>query len=120
MSLGGFFKAMLAMGPKWLVITDGQNGAYLGGKDGILHCPVLTGVTISSTAGAGDAFASTLSAFLAEGSEPDKALLAATTNAGSVVSVLDTQSGLLKRDALMARLKEIGKGLVVSRWEVGG
>ncbi|MEO0631713.1 MAG: carbohydrate kinase family protein, partial [Planctomycetota bacterium] len=51
-------------------------------------------------AGAGDAFAATLTARLAEGAEVTDALVAATCNAASVIGHVDTQSGLLGAQAL--------------------
>ncbi|MEO1276344.1 MAG: carbohydrate kinase family protein, partial [Pseudomonadota bacterium] len=56
------------------------------------------------TAGAGDAFTSTLGAALAEGLPAADAMLEASANAASVVSAVDTTTGLLTREALDTRL----------------
>ncbi len=116
MSLAAFFKAMLGRGPKWIVVTDGRHGAYVASKKTILHCSIMPDVVIASTVGAGDAFASTLSAYLAEGADPELAIMSATINAAAVVSVLDTQSGLMKRDALQSRVAKVKDKLKITGW----
>lgn len=99
MGLKRFFGAVRALGARKVVITDGTNGSYLADEDSIYFCPILRG-EVKGTAGAGDAFISTLSAFLASGRSPELALRAATINASAVVAEIDTQIGLMKRDAL--------------------
>lgn len=115
MSLAGFLKAMTGFGLSYMVITDGGGGAYLGTAKEVLYCPVLP-CEVVGTAGAGDAFASTFTACLALGWDDDLALRAATINAASVVGFVDTQSGLLRLDALEAAMKKHAKALPVRRW----
>ena len=55
---------------------------------------------IVGTAGAGDAFGATLTAYLALGRRIDEAASAATVNWASVVEHVDTQTGLLRRHEL--------------------
>ena len=104
MSLAGFFKALRAVGAKRIIVTDGRNGAYLGTSEGVFHQPPAEAKAAGST-GAGDAFNSTFAAFAAARSAPAEALAAAAANSASVVEHIDTQSGLLKRDDLLARVK---------------
>ncbi len=99
MGLVAFIRALQADGPRWILITDGTEGAYLGTPDKVLWRPSLP-VVVAGTAGAGDAFSSTLAAGLAEGSEPGAAMLDAAANAAAVVSQVDTTSGLMNRAAL--------------------
>ena len=61
MSLAGFFLAMRRLGPRYVVVTDGRNGAFLGTHEAILHCPVQE-TRVAGTAGAGDAFNATFTA----------------------------------------------------------
>ena len=49
----------------------------------------------------------------------EQALKSATCNAGSVVSHLDTQTGLLTRDGIAERVKKFEDRLVVTRWDIG-
>ena len=69
MGLVQFMRTLQQAGPKWVSITDGTDGAYLAGPDGILWHPTVA-AKVAGTAGAGDAFCSTLTAALAEGLDP--------------------------------------------------
>src|SRR4029453_2425885 len=84
MSLVGFFAALRRLGSRYVVITDGRHGAFLGTPDAVMYCPVLK-TKVAGTAGAGDAFSSTFSAYVAMGRPAEEALRAAAINAGSVV-----------------------------------
>tara|TARA_R110000822_G_scaffold159476_30_gene299642 strand:+ start:5703 stop:6818 length:1116 start_codon:yes stop_codon:yes gene_type:complete len=86
-------------GPTYFSLTDGTEGAYLFDGKTLLYCP-SNDVTPWGTAGAGDAFASTIVAQLVSGYGPERALYAATRNAGSVVEHVDTQTGLLTAAAI--------------------
>ena len=115
MSLGAFFRAMHKHGPKWVLVSDGRNGAYVGTPTGLIHCPALE-VKVAGTAGAGDAFASTFASLIAEGVAPEDAIRAGIINSASVISHIDTQTGLLKRPALEERLVQARKTLAVRSW----
>jgi sugar/nucleoside kinase (ribokinase family) len=104
MCVTDFFAALRAKGPKYVLITDGSQGAYLAGPDGLVWCPPAP-ATVAGTAGAGDAFTSTLVAALVEGVEPAMALAQAAVNAAAVISVVDTTSGLLPRAELESRAR---------------
>ena len=79
----------------------------------------MPSVEVAGTAGAGDAFASTFAGMVTAGASIEEALKSATCNAGSVVSHLDTQTGLLSRDGIAAeRVKKFEDRLVVSRWDI--
>lgn len=117
MGLGVFMKAVQSLGPGIVVVTDGTDGAYMCANSHILHCPTLP-ADVAGTAGAGDAFASTLVGLVASGAEHESALRAATVNAASVIGQVDTQSGLLARDALDARLAGLGDALPTRSWAI--
>lgn len=102
MGLARFLATMRKLGPRHVLVTDGTGGAYLADDEGIHHCPVLK-VRVAGTAGAGDSFASTFAGMMAAGERAELALRAATVNAASVVSFIDTQTGLLPRTDLVAR-----------------
>jgi ribokinase len=103
MSLVAYMHAFLELGPKYIVITDGERGTFVGSHEEIVFAPAYA-ATVLSTAGAGDAFGSTFTAFLALGYRRDEALAAATINSSSVVGHVDTQSGLLRREDLDQKL----------------
>jgi ribokinase len=115
MSLVAFFRALTAVGPKYIVLTDGSRGAFVATKEEILHCPAAK-CPVIGTAGAGDAFAATFTALVTLGRSASDALRAATLNAASVVGYVDTQTGLLKSDALEAALSDPAQTLSVRRW----
>lgn len=102
MALAKFLAILRQIGPRHVLVTDGTGGAFLADEAGIHHCPILK-VRVAGTAGAGDAFASTFAGMLAAGEPADLALRAATVNSASVVSFIDTQTGLLPRADLAAR-----------------
>ena len=114
MGLAPFCKAVTSLGPRFIVITDGRHGAYLGTSSQILFCPAIE-TKVIGTAGAGDAFNSTFVAAIASGSQPDQALRMACVNAAAVVGHPDTQTGLLSMATLDERLR--GLSLSVRGWE---
>lgn len=117
MTLAGFVKALSESGVGHTVVTAGAGGAFVCSPEKIIHCPGLP-VEVAGTAGAGDAFASTLSLFLLMGQAPEEALRAAAINAASVIGFADSQTGLLKLAELELRLKEVGASLEPRTWEL--
>lgn len=117
MSLAKFLRALHELGPAWIVITDGKDGAFVGGPSGVLHCPAAP-VTVVGTAGAGDAYCSTFAAYIAQSAPVEQAALAAAANASSVVTWLDTQSGLLRRKDLEERVTALRSSLRMREWKL--
>ncbi|MEM7188017.1 MAG: carbohydrate kinase family protein [Pseudomonadota bacterium] len=107
LSFLGFLDAVRALGPRWVVVTDGTQGAYLAGPEGALWQPPAP-ADVVGTAGAGDAFCSTLAAALAEGLPASQALAEAACNAAAAVGVIDTTSGLLDRAGLAEAAGRLG------------
>lgn len=89
-----------------IIITDGGRGAYAyDGKD-YYHCPIFDG-PVTSTLGAGDAFASTLCASLwKNGPDIGKALMYASVNSAGVVSKFGATQGLMTFEEIEQKLKE--------------
>ena len=118
MTLIAFIQALLSMGPRLVLLTDGGRGAWLGSKDAVLYCPAVES-EVAGTSGAGDAFASTFVAWQALGRPLEASLLAASVNAAAVVAHADTQTGLMKREAIEGRVRAMAQHKV-RRWELGG
>ena len=114
LDLADFTTRLRAAGLPRVAVTDGIHGAYLVDDTGMRYCPSLP-TEVKGTAGAGDAFAATLSAYLASGADADVALQAATVNAAAVVAEVDTQSGLASRAALDKMVAQAGAALSVRR-----
>jgi len=115
MSLAGFVTALTDRGLRYVVITDGGRGAYVGTAEAILYCPVLP-CDVKGTTGAGDAFAATFTAATALAWPLEDALRAAAINAAAVVGYVDTQTGLLKREDLAAQLRARVDDLPIRQW----
>jgi len=110
-----FVRTIVDLGPRYLVITDGRFGAYVGSDRRLIYCPVLP-TEVAGTAGAGDAFASTFASFIMLGSSLDDAVRAATVNAASVLTRIDTQGGLLGLEEIKARLRALHAQLELVEW----
>ena len=104
-----FLAGVRGAGPRWVLVTDGTEGAWLASPEGVFWRPALLPVTVQGTAGAGDSYTSTLAAALAEGAAPAEAMLQAAINAAAVVAALDTTSGLMTQEAMTARRGELGE-----------
>ncbi|MDO8513287.1 MAG: carbohydrate kinase family protein [bacterium] len=91
-------------GTKSAVVTDGHDGGY--GFDGINYyfCPIYPQHIIETT-GAGDSFATGLSAALFYGASLKEAMRWGTINSASVVSTIGSQTGLLTLYELKKRAK---------------
>ena len=116
-SLQRFCTALLDLGTKCVLVTDGKRGAFAATAGELTYCPTLK-LDVVGTAGAGDAFNSTFTALFATGSSVGDALQAATVNAGSVVKFADTQSGLLTRHHLEKALTTEKGVLTLQAWNL--
>ena len=116
MGIAAYFRALMRLGPKYVVITDGARGAFVGSSEEILFAPAI-GSKVVGTAGAGDAFAATFTAYVALGHPIREALRAATMNSASVVGHIDTQTGLFRRQELDQRLAVPAQS-AIRRWAV--
>lgn len=94
-------------GPKIAVITDGPHGAYAANGNATWHMPMYPDPAppVDRT-GAGDAFASTVTSYMALGMPIEEALLRGPINSMSVVQYVGAQEGLLSREKLEAFLKK--------------
>ena len=94
------------LGPKVLVITDDTRGAYVLSASDYWRLPSYpdSHPPLEST-GAGDSFASSITAALAIGLPLEEALLWGPVNAKSVVQEVGAQKGLLSREKIEEYLK---------------
>jgi ribokinase len=106
-------RALRQLGPRYVVVTDGARGAFVGSQTEIIFGPALKS-KVAGTAGAGDAFGATLTAYLAMGYPIADAIGAATINSASVVGHVDTQTGLLHRQDLDSKLA--AERPIIRRW----
>ena len=100
-------KEMRALGPKIILITDGQNGAYASDGTQMLKVPMYPDPKPpENRTGAGDAMTATFVVMLAQGKTLAEALRAGPVNSMSVVQYTGAQKGLLTSDALEKYLAE--------------
>lgn len=93
------------LGVSIAVVTDGADGAYASNGSGVLFMPNYPDPAPPyERTGAGDAFASTLSAALAVGEPLENALRWAPINSAYVVQQMGAQRGLLKYSELQEHL----------------
>ena len=92
---------MRALGPKIVAITDGPNGAWVMNDEGAWMVPMYPDpAPPKNRTGAGDAFASTVTAMLALGMSLPDALMRGPINSALVVQQVGAQKGLLSKDTL--------------------
>ncbi len=98
---------MHALGPKIVLITDGPKGAYASDGTNAWFMPIYPDPKPPfERTGAGDAFASTFSAALANGEAIETALLWAPINSMSVVQEVGAQAGLLMQTQIQEWLQK--------------
>ena len=106
-SIAELAQGLHALGPNIVVITDGPDGAYASDGVKILKMPNYPDPAAPyDRTGAGDAFASTVTAALAMGESLETALRWAPINSMSVVQKLGAQAGLLRQPELETYLEQ--------------
>lgn len=108
-------QGLRALGPKTVVVTDGPRGAFATDGTSVWMIPAYPDPKppVDRT-GAGDSFASTVTAILAEGLSLPEALIRGPINSMSVVQYIGAQEGLLSREQLEQFLKDAPTDFKVS------
>jgi ribokinase len=96
--------AVAKLGPKIVIITDGEKGCLSFDGQKFLKVGILP-VDAYERTGAGDAFGSGCLAALVEGKPLEEALLWGTVNSASVIGYTGAQKGLLKQEELPVWIK---------------
>ncbi len=92
-------------GPKYVVVTDGPDGAYAyDGKD-IFFVEIFP-IKAKERTGAGDSFSIGFVSALIKGKSIEQALLWANANASSVVQYIGAQKGLLNENQIVKMIKK--------------
>ena len=104
-------KALRAMGPRMVIVKQGEYGAYLFDEHGIFHAPAFPLDEVLDPTGAGDSFAGGLLGYLASQPTLDRSVLRRGVVFGSAVASLCVEAygteGLLKatREQVDARTR---------------
>lgn len=93
------------LGPKLVVLTDGENGSYCFGEHKFYELPIFPGPLVERT-GAGDSYATGFLSALIHGKEIPEAMAWGTFNSWSVVQKVGPIDGLLKVGQIRALVKK--------------
>lgn len=110
-SIKQFFKEVLKMGPKTVIITNGCNGVYMATDQEIYFHPSMK-VKVKNTVGAGDAFGSCFIGSLLLGYSKQDALRNGIMNSAHVLGALGAKTGLLTHDQLQQKVKDVDPKLL--------
>jgi len=103
-----FFKESLKLGPKIVVVTDGEKGVYVATKNEVFYHPSIK-TKVVNTLGAGDAFGSAFVGLFVKTKDISKSLIGGIINSSSVIGKMGAKQGLLKLEQIETRLKKIEK-----------
>lgn len=98
-----YLEELFNYGVKRAVITNGKEGVYCA-VPGTLYFHTALPTQVINALGAGDAFGSTFSCFLAQGYPLQEALKAGLLNAQSVIMQINATDGLLKQKILLEKM----------------
>lgn len=97
-------QAIHALGPHYVVITDGREGAYAYDGEHMYYAPMFPGERVEAT-GAGDAFATGFLGAMLHGKTHDEALAWGSANAAQVVQFIGPTAGLQSAEEISALLR---------------
>lgn len=100
----GIISRLKAMGPKYVVVTDGARGAYAYDGEQLDVIPAFPAPRIEAT-GAGDAFSSGFLGALMKGKPHHEALRWGSVNSASVIQQVGPTLGLLSHTEIVKQLK---------------
>jgi sugar/nucleoside kinase (ribokinase family) len=112
-SVPSFFKEVMKIGPKIVVVTDGSRGVYLCDGTRILFHPSLKS-NVVDTLGAGDSFGSCFVGNLLSNVSIEDSLRRGLVNSTSVIEHFGAKPGLLNIAEIEKREKAIDKKLLQS------
>lgn len=110
-SVSAFFKAVRALGPRWVVVTHGSEGVSVVDHQNLYFHPSLN-TTVLNTLGAGDAFGATFVGSLSRGCSVTDAIRRAIINSASVIGYPDAKTGLLTESEIQSRLQTLPVSLL--------
>ncbi len=115
-NLKEFFKKVLNLGPKIVIMTNGAEGVHVATKEH-LYFHKAPKVKVINTLGAGDAFGSGFTGAYYQHGDIIQAIRAGVVNSASVIQHSDAKTGLLSATDSALQLKNIAlDALVVTNW----
>ncbi len=114
--LKSFFRQLLGLGPRIVVVTDGGNGVYVATDAKMYFHKAQPVDHIINTLGAGDAFGSTFSGAIYQGQSIEKAIQFGLVNSASVIQHPDAKTGLLDLASIQAQVDALPALMEVIDW----
>jgi sugar/nucleoside kinase (ribokinase family) len=99
-SIPNLIQAMQSLGIPIIVITDGNNGAYVCTENNTLYLPSRP-VTVAETTGAGDAFAAAFLASFIQSGDISQSLIWGIIQSSAVLREIGSVNGLLSLEELI-------------------
>jgi len=113
---GALLQGLAELGPKMVLITDGEKGAYFFDGTQKFFMPTFPDSKPPyERTGAGDAYTSTLVSMLSMGKSPTEALRYSAVNSMSVVQQVGAQKGLLTLSQIEEKLKNAPDNFTVKK-----
>lgn len=106
-SLRQFFQEVMKLGPKTVVVTDGDKGVYVATPDKLYYHRSIKVSNVINTLGAGDAFGSSFVGALHQGQSIGNAIRWGVVNSASVIQHSDAKSGLLDLNHIEAKAAQL-------------
>ncbi|MBI3103456.1 carbohydrate kinase family protein [Candidatus Daviesbacteria bacterium] len=107
-SIKKLLKNLADLGPRMVIITDGEKGSYGYNGDNYYHLGIFPAKLLEMT-GAGDAYATGVLAGLFYGQSLSESMRWGAANGASVVEQIGPQAGLLTYNAMLEKLKANSK-----------
>jgi len=93
-------------GPKTVIITDGDKGAFAVSEEEFLHMPILPAPIVERT-GCGDSFATGFLAALIDGRTFSDALVWGAVNSSSVIQFIGAREGLITKEQMHKQASKV-------------
>lgn len=97
---------LLLLGPKMILMTDGEEGSYVAEGNRVLKAGIFPTRIVEKT-GAGDAYTAAFITALIDGQTPEEAMIWGTINATHVLQHLGPLTGQMKKEDLLRFRKTV-------------
>src|SRR3990167_5664300 len=97
---------LLFLGPKIVLVTDGEHGSYFSDGQRFLKAPIYPAKIVEKT-GAGDAYISAFITALILGESFEEAMIWGAINSSHVIQEIGAQNGLLSEEDLKRHRKAV-------------
>jgi len=116
-NLKHFFREVMMLGPKIVVVTNGQEGVYVATEDRLYFHDGLE-VKVVNTLGAGDSFSSSFVGALQLKMDVCSAMRWGVINSASVIQHSDAKTGLLTQESILEQVATLNdSACLIKPWE---